>query len=70
MQRMYMYTHWFLLVYLASNVLLMCADAHVQLEDRLAQFMKCEEAIIYSYGFAAVSSAIPAYSKRGDVIFV
>ena len=45
-------------------------DAHIQLEEKIAKFMKCEEAIIYSYGFAAVSSAIPAYSKRGDVIFV
>ena len=31
--------------------------------------MGVEEAIIYSYGFATVASAIPAYSKRGDVIF-
>ncbi|XP_066461100.1 serine palmitoyltransferase 1 [Eleutherodactylus coqui] len=29
-----------------------------------------EEAIIYSYGFATVASAIPAYSKRGDIVFV
>ena len=27
-----------------------------------------EEAILYSYGFATVASAIPAYAKRGDVI--
>lgn len=45
------------------------ADVHLKLEDRLAQFMNCEEAIIYSYGFATIASAIPAYSKRGDVIF-
>ncbi|XP_053730945.1 serine palmitoyltransferase 1 isoform X3 [Synchiropus splendidus] len=32
--------------------------------------MKTEEAIIYSYGFATIASAIPAYSKRGDIIFV
>lgn len=31
--------------------------------------MNCEEAILYSYGFATIASAIPAYSKRGDVIF-
>uniref|UniRef100_A0A3B4V374 Serine palmitoyltransferase long chain base subunit 1 n=1 Tax=Seriola dumerili TaxID=41447 RepID=A0A3B4V374_SERDU len=30
--------------------------------------MKTEEAIIYSYGFATIASAIPAYSKRGDII--
>ena len=27
-----------------------------------------EEAILYSYGFATIASAIPAYAKRGDVI--
>ncbi|KAM6469925.1 serine palmitoyltransferase 1 isoform 2-T2 [Liasis olivaceus] len=32
--------------------------------------MKTEEAIIYSYGFATIASAIPAYSKRGDILFV
>uniref|UniRef100_A0A1I7ZLI3 Serine palmitoyltransferase 1 n=1 Tax=Steinernema glaseri TaxID=37863 RepID=A0A1I7ZLI3_9BILA len=32
--------------------------------------MGAEEAVLYSYGFATVASAIPAYAKRGDVIFV
>ncbi|XP_039708115.1 serine palmitoyltransferase 1 isoform X3 [Pteropus medius] len=45
-------------------------DVHLDLEDRLAKFMKTEEAILYSYGFATIASAIPAYSKRGDIIFV
>uniref|UniRef100_A0A1A8JYM9 Serine palmitoyltransferase 1 n=1 Tax=Nothobranchius kuhntae TaxID=321403 RepID=A0A1A8JYM9_NOTKU len=45
-------------------------DVHLELESRLAAFMKTEEAIIYSYGFATIASAIPAYSKRGDIIFV
>uniref|UniRef100_A0A672HYW6 Serine palmitoyltransferase 1 n=1 Tax=Salarias fasciatus TaxID=181472 RepID=A0A672HYW6_SALFA len=45
-------------------------DVHLELESRLAHFMKTEEAIIYSYGFATIASAIPAYSKRGDIIFV
>ncbi|XP_008256154.2 serine palmitoyltransferase 1 isoform X3 [Oryctolagus cuniculus] len=45
-------------------------DVHLDLEDRLAKFMKTEEAIIYSYGFATIASAIPAYSKRGDIVFV
>lgn len=44
-------------------------DVHLKLEASLAEFMGVEEAIIYSYGFATVASAIPAYSKRGDVIF-
>uniref|UniRef100_A0A8C5HVZ6 Serine palmitoyltransferase 1 n=2 Tax=Gouania willdenowi TaxID=441366 RepID=A0A8C5HVZ6_GOUWI len=45
-------------------------DVHLELESRLANFMQTEEAIIYSYGFATIASAIPAYSKRGDIIFV
>ncbi|KAL5021129.1 hypothetical protein ScPMuIL_000284 [Solemya velum] len=44
-------------------------DVHLVLEDNLAKFMNCEEAILYSYGFATIASAIPAYSKRGDIIF-
>jgi serine palmitoyltransferase len=36
----------------------------------LAEFLECEETILYSYGFATISSAIPAYSKQGDIIFV
>ena len=43
---------------------------HLELEQRLATFMGAEEALIYSYGFATIASAIPAYSKRGDIIFV
>lgn len=46
------------------------SDVHLELESRLAKFMKTEEAIIYSYGFSTIASAIPAYSKRGDIIFV
>lgn len=45
-------------------------DVHLELEERLAKYIGAEEAIIYSYGFATVASAIPAYSKRGDIIFV
>ncbi|GFO41467.1 serine palmitoyltransferase-1 [Plakobranchus ocellatus] len=44
-------------------------DVHLHLEDDLAKFMNCEEAILYSYGFATIASAIPAYSKRGDIIY-
>ncbi|KDR24470.1 serine palmitoyltransferase 1 [Zootermopsis nevadensis] len=45
-------------------------DVHLDLEDRLTEFMKMEEAVVYSYGFSTIASAIPAYAKRGDVIFV
>ena len=46
------------------------SDVHLELEHKLARFMGCEEAILYSYGSATISSAIPAYAKRGDLIFV
>lgn len=45
------------------------ADVHLGLEARLAQFMGVEEACLYSYGFSAISSGIPSYSKPHDVIF-
>lgn len=45
-------------------------DVHLELEERLAKFMEVEEAVVYSYGFSTIASAIPAYSKRGDIIFV
>ena len=44
-------------------------DVHIELEEKLSQFMNCEETVLYSYGFATTASAIPAYSKRGDIIF-
>ncbi|KAF8792992.1 Serine palmitoyltransferase 1 like protein [Argiope bruennichi] len=44
-------------------------DIHLELEAKLAKFMKQQEAVLYSYGFSTISSAIPAYAKHGDVIF-
>ena len=35
----------------------------------MAQFFQCEQACLYSYGFSTIASAIPAYAKKGDVIF-
>lgn len=45
-------------------------DVHLELEERLAKFMEMEEAVVYSYAFSTIASAIPAYSKRADIIFV
>ena len=45
-------------------------DAHINLEKEIAAFMGVEEAILYSYGFATVASAIAAYAKKGDILFV
>ncbi|KAL7029213.1 hypothetical protein ACKWTF_006157 [Chironomus riparius] len=44
-------------------------DVHLELEERLAKFMDQEEAVVYSYAFSTVASAIPAYCKRTDIIF-
>lgn len=44
-------------------------DVHLNLEKKIADFLQVEDAILYSYGFSTISSAIPAYSKRTDVIF-
>ena len=44
------------------------ADVHMQLEADLASFLGTESAIIYSQSFSTISSVIPAFSKRGDII--
>lgn len=46
-----------------------CSDVHLELEERLAKFMKMEASVVYSYGFSTTASAIGAYCKRGDLIF-
>ena len=43
---------------------LLCIDVHVELEEHLARFTGREEAILYSYGFATISSAIPSLQVR------
>ena len=40
----------------------------MKFEAELAAFLGTEAAIIYSQAFAAVSSVIPAFAKRGDII--
>ena len=40
----------------------------MNLENDIADFLGTEAAIIYSQGFATVSSVIPAFCKRGDII--
>lgn len=45
------------------------SDVHLELEARLAKFMQMESAVLYSYGFSTIASAIPAYAKRGDIVF-
>ncbi|CAG9854991.1 unnamed protein product [Phyllotreta striolata] len=45
-------------------------DVHLELEEKIAEFLGMEESIVYSYGFVTISSSIAAYCKRSDVIFV
>jgi serine palmitoyltransferase len=44
-------------------------DVHLELENCLAKFFGKEEAAVYSYGFSAIASVIPSYSKKSDIIF-
>lgn len=43
-------------------------DVHMELEKDIAKFLGTEDAIIYAQGFSTISSVIPAFSKRGDII--
>lgn len=44
------------------------ADVHMTLEEDIASFLGTESAIIYSQAFSTISSVIPAFCKRGDII--
>lgn len=43
-------------------------DVHIALEQDIASFLGTESAIIYSQAFSTISSVIPAFCKRGDII--
>lgn len=43
-------------------------DVHMEAEDAVAQHLGTEACIIYAQNFSTISSAIPAFCKRGDVI--
>ncbi|XP_076228718.1 serine palmitoyltransferase subunit I [Nomia melanderi] len=45
-------------------------DVHLELEERLAEYTDTEEAVVYSYGFSTIASAVAAYCKRKDLVFV
>lgn len=45
-------------------------DAHLHLESEVAKFLRTDSAILYSDASAAVSSAIAAFAKRGDLLVV
>lgn len=46
------------------------SDMHIKLEETIASFLRKEACIVYSQGFSTISSVIPAFCKRGDVIVV
>ncbi|KAH0587433.1 hypothetical protein H2248_006222 [Termitomyces sp. 'cryptogamus'] len=43
-------------------------DVHMDLERDIADFLGTEASILYSQGFSTISSVIPAFCKRGDII--
>ncbi|KAJ3552025.1 hypothetical protein NM688_g4379 [Phlebia brevispora] len=43
-------------------------DVHIQLEQDIADFLGTEASIIYAQAFSTISSVIPAFCKRGDII--
>ncbi len=45
-------------------------DAHLQLEEHMAQFCRTDQAILYSDGASTCSSTVAAFAKRGDVLVV
>ena len=40
----------------------------MELEREIAEFLGTEAAILYSQGYSTISSVIPAFCKRGDII--
>ncbi|CAG8699419.1 13044_t:CDS:2, partial [Ambispora leptoticha] len=45
-------------------------DVHTEFERSVSKFLGAEESILYSQGFSTISSAIPSFCKRGDIIIV
>jgi serine palmitoyltransferase len=45
-------------------------DAHLQLEDCIANFTKTDGAIMYSDGASTCTSTVAAFAKRGDLLVV
>jgi len=46
----------------------LCPDVHLDCEARIAKFLGTPDSILYSYGLSTMFSAIPAFSKKGDII--
>ncbi|MFU8813423.1 MAG: aminotransferase class I/II-fold pyridoxal phosphate-dependent enzyme [Balneolaceae bacterium] len=52
----------------SSRLLTGTQSLHRQVEERLARWMKCDRALLFSTGFQANATLLPALAGRGDVI--
>src|SRR5690606_17596693 len=43
-------------------------DVHVKAETDIATYLATESCIVYAHAFSTISSVIPSFCKRGDVI--
>lgn len=43
-------------------------DVHMKTEADIAEFLGTRACIVYAQAFSTISSVIPAFSKRGDII--
>lgn len=43
-------------------------DVHMDTEKEIARFLGAKECIVYAHSFSTISSVIPSFSKRGDII--
>jgi len=40
----------------------------MDLERKVAEILGTEAAILYSFGFSTISSVVPAFAKKGDLL--
>ena len=45
-------------------------DVHLDLEKKISQFCRTDDAIMYSDGASAATSTVAAFAKRGDLLIV
>jgi 7-keto-8-aminopelargonate synthetase-like enzyme len=52
------------------EIVRLIADIHLDLENRIKNFLKSEDCVIYAFGFSTVASVIPAFASRGDLLIM
>jgi len=45
-------------------------DVHIECEDKIAEFLGTEAALLYSQAVSTAPSVIPCFAKRGDILIV